>query len=93
MSFEEKFSQQMEKAGKELEQLRDELRLKAHLLKMESKDEWESMEKKYQYFVDNKLPELKESSREASHEMKEKIQELSEEVKKGYKKLIDSIKH
>ncbi|MCY4044405.1 MAG: hypothetical protein OXE99_04935 [Cellvibrionales bacterium] len=93
MSFEDKFSEQMEKAGQELAQLRDELRLKVHLLKMESKEEWESMEKKYQHFLDNQLPDLKEQGRETSNEIKEKMESLSEEIKKGYKKLIDSIKH
>lgn len=72
-----------------LQQERDDLRLKAHLAKMEAKDEMEHLEGKWKAFksslADVDLDEVKEDAWETANN-------LAAELKEGYSKLKERIK-
>lgn len=74
----------------EIRQSRDELKLKAHLFKAETKDAWEKVEQKW-----HKLEGELGPSRKAAHESWQNISEanklLVEEIKDGIKKIKDSM--
>lgn len=69
---------------KNLEQSRDELKLKAHLFNAEVKDEWKGLENKWEHFAREVRPAMK-----AAHEAQENISEanklLMEEIREGFK--------
>jgi hypothetical protein len=74
----------------EIQQDRDELKLQAHLFKVEAKDEWDEIEKKWHHF--------KVSTQHVGHETKEvskdllaATQLLGEEINAGLKRIIKSL--
>ncbi|MFC1579665.1 hypothetical protein ACFL4N_02000 [Thermodesulfobacteriota bacterium] len=76
----------LEEIKAEIEQLRDEIKLKAHLGKAEAKDELEKLEKKWNAF----LTEYKPVTDEAGKTAKKTIAALgvaADELKAGYKRI------
>ncbi len=71
-----------------LEQERDELKLKAHLAKMDAKDEWPGLEGKWETFKE-KMAEIELD--DVKEEAKEAADKLAEELKEGYAKLKQKI--
>lgn len=80
MEWKEKLSGLKEK----LEQERDELRVKAHLAKMDAKDEWPAMEEKWEAFKE-KVSDL--DFDDLTEDMAEAAGRLGEEIREGYEKL------
>jgi hypothetical protein len=74
----------------ELEQNRDELKLKAHLFKEETKDEWLALEKKWHHFKGS-ARHLGYQAKVASGDISAATQLLGEEIKTGYKRIIKSL--
>ena len=66
---------------KELETLRDEIRLKLHLASMDARDEWDKLETRWQEFRGK--AELDETAEEVG----EAAGELFDELKKGYDRI------
>ena len=74
-----------------LEQMRDELRLHAHLFKADMKDEWESLEKKLEG-VRRELRPVQDAAEQTLDEIGEATGLLIDSVFDGFKRLRDSIK-
>ncbi|MCB1019106.1 MAG: hypothetical protein KDC27_04225 [Acidobacteria bacterium] len=65
----------------ELEQQRDELRVKLHLGSMELKQQWEDLESKWESFS------AKARLEETSQDVSEALSLLGDEIKSGYEKI------
>jgi predicted nucleic acid-binding Zn-ribbon protein len=74
-----------------LEQMRDELRLQAHLFKAEVKDEWEDLEDKIAKIRHNLRP-VQKAAEETLEEVGEATGLLIDSVFDGFKRLRDSLK-
>lgn len=74
-----------------LEQMRDELRLQAHLFKADMKDEWEGLEKKFEGLKKDLRP-VQRAAGETLDEVGEATGLLIDSVFDGFKRLRDSLK-
>lgn len=74
---------------KNLEQLRDELKLKAHLLATELKDQWRDLEKKWEE-LGNELGPVRQAAGESAQELGSAAQGLMAALKKGYQRIKDA---
>ena len=63
-----------------LQQKRDELKVKIHLGSMEARDEWSTLEKKWEKFAKDAVKELDEGSKAVGEE----LDALGDELAKGY---------
>lgn len=70
----------------ELKQERDELRIRVHLAKMETSEEWQKLEHKLQKF-ESKVKELGDATADASKDMGAAVKLLGEEIGDGFKKI------
>ncbi len=80
--FEEKIS--------ELRTLRDELKIKAHLFKMDTQTEWEDLEKKWAK-ISAEMKPTQSAAKEALAEVGTASELLISEIAKGYYRIRDSI--
>lgn len=69
-----------------LRQERDELRLKLHLGKAELKDEWESLERKWEH-LEGRVAGKAEEARESTREVGAAFGVLSEELGEAYRRI------
>lgn len=69
-----------------LKRVRDELRIKADLAKMETRDQWEIIEKKWQH-VEGQIKVLNKEAKSSASEISEAVSLVLEEIKEGYSKL------
>lgn len=70
----------------ELKRARDELRLKAHLLRAEARDEWEKAEAKWRQ-VQAEQPGLAEAAGEALDEIGDSVKRLLREIGQAYARI------
>ena len=70
---------------------RDELKVKAHLFSMETKDTWDALDKKFQK-VNSKLKRASGAVGETREEVWEGHKLIMEELKEGYHKIKDSFR-
>ncbi|MGB5291805.1 MAG: hypothetical protein WBN41_10200 [Lysobacterales bacterium] len=70
----------------ELKQERDELRVRLHLAKLESSEEWQKLEAKLGKF-ESKAKGLGDATADASREMGAAVKLLGEEIRDGFKKI------
>ena len=78
------WKERLEGMKAKLEQERDELRVKAHLAKMDAKDEWGGMEGKWEAFKE-KISEM--DFDDVTDDVAEAAGKLAEELREGYDKL------
>jgi hypothetical protein len=71
---------------KQLEQQRDELRLKLSLAGMETRDEWERLEKKWRHLRDN-APPVRTELGTAAEGVFASLRKAAEELHDGYVRL------
>lgn len=74
-----------------LEQMRDELRLQAHLFKADMKDEWVALEKKVEG-IRRDLRPVQDAAGESLNDIGEATGLLIDSVFDGFKRLRDSIR-
>jgi predicted nucleic acid-binding Zn-ribbon protein len=74
----------------QLRQERDELRVRAHLLKAELRDEWEQVERKWEH-IEPKLEHLRDSTRESAGEIGAAASQLGEEIANAYRRIRKSL--
>ena len=79
-----------EKLVAELKTERDELRVRAHLLKAEAREEWDELEDKWQHF-ESKLGRVGTSAKQSAQEIGAATQQLGEEFGAAYRRLKDSL--
>jgi hypothetical protein len=73
-----------------LRQMRDEMKLQAHLGKADAKDAWEDVEKRWQH-LEGRLRVLRNASKEELADVADAAKLLIEEIRRGYqhvKKLV-----
>jgi hypothetical protein len=73
-----------------LRQMRDEMKLQAHLGKADAKDAWEDVEKRWQH-LEGRLRVLRDASKEEFADVADAAKLLMEEIRRGYqhvKKLV-----
>lgn len=69
---------------------RDELKLRAHLMKAEIHDEFEALEGKWEHLESN-VGRLKEASQESAGEIGAAVKQLTEELAAGYRRVKKSV--
>jgi hypothetical protein len=74
---------------KDLGQLRDELKLKAHLLKAELQDQWRDLEKKWDE-LGTQMEPVRAAAGESAKEVGTAVESLVAALKKGYERLKDA---
>lgn len=82
----EKLEKHFKEGVKKARQVRDELRLKAHLGTMEARDEWDDLEHKWEEMYQ----ELNANEHVAKG--KAKVEKLAGEIKAGYGRLMATIR-
>ena len=81
----------VEQLLKDLARERDELRVQAHLLKAEARDEWEEMEEKWRHF-ESTMGRVGGSAKESAGEIGAAAEQLGEELGQAYKRLKNALK-
>ena len=71
---------------KELQTLRDELRVKLHLAKADAKDDLEALERKLEQ-LKARLPQVSEEAAKAAQDVGVALKEVAEQLKKGYERI------
>ncbi len=74
----------------EVKQTRDELRVRAHLLKSETKDKFNELEHKWQHFYGEFSPTVR-ATKSALVDIGAANRLLLEEIKEGYRKIRESL--
>ena len=80
----------MEKTDSKLAQLRDELRLQAHLFKAELLDEWHRLENKW-HTLTNEIDRLAESTDDSDENLDRFARGLMEELEASYDQLREAL--
>ncbi|MFT4941301.1 MAG: hypothetical protein ACI88A_004369 [Paraglaciecola sp.] len=80
----------LQKLMGEIEQDRERLKLQAHLLKADTKDEWDKVEKKWHHFKGHSH-HVGQEARVASKDLLAATQILAEEIKVAYKRIMRSL--
>ena len=73
-----------------LRQQRDELRLQIHLAKAEARDEWQTLEKRWET-IEARLPRLKKTAADSADDIAAGLELVVEEVGKAYRRLRDML--
>ena len=89
--MDEKKKSRLQDEMEKLEQMRDELRLQAHLFKADMKDEWENLEEKFGKIKRNLRP-VQKAAEETLEDIGEATGLLIDSVFDGFKRLRDSLK-
>ncbi len=85
-----KLRERLEEEMQTLRTLRDELRVKAELGRLEARDRWEELERHWNE-LEGKLKVAGEAAREDAGEVGEAARLLLEELRKGYQHLKDRL--
>jgi hypothetical protein len=70
----------------EVRELRDELAVRLHLAKLEVKDQWEVLEKKWHH-LEAKLKQIESAGEESAGDVSEAAQLFVGELREGYRKI------
>lgn len=81
----------LEQLLERLREERDELRVRAHLLKAELRDEWHAAERQWER-IEPKLDRLRKGAKESSAEVGAATRQLGEELARAYRRLRDALK-
>ena len=76
----------LEQALARLQQERDELRVRAHLLKAEVKEEWDEVERKWEQ-IELRLERLRAGASESASEIGAALSQLGEEIANAYRRI------
>ncbi len=81
-------SKELDRVG-QLKQMRDELRLQAHLAKAEAKDEWVKAEAKWDQ-LKQELPRVDDTADEIIDKLSEGAKKLAQDIRSAYKRIRDA---
>ena len=73
-----------------LAQMRDELRVRIHLARLEARTEWERLEPKW-WELEEKIDALETVSKETAKDLKSAAELLIGELKKGYERIRETL--
>jgi predicted nucleic acid-binding Zn-ribbon protein len=91
MQMSNEAQKKLEELLAQLRQERDELRVRAHLLKAELKQEWDEVERKWDQ-VELRLGRVGDSARESAGEIGAATSQLGEEIANAYRRIRDSLR-
>jgi predicted nuclease with TOPRIM domain len=74
----------------ELEQTRDELRVRMHLANAELKDEWRELEQKWDHF-EGRLKKVGSAAGESFDDMGDALELVGDELKRSYQRIRKSL--
>jgi hypothetical protein len=77
---------------KSLAQLRDEIRLKAHLLRADLRDEFNRLETEWQR-LNRELEPLKDAAAESAKELSFSTRQVFRSLRHGYERIRDAMRH
>lgn len=86
----EKIVERSDKFFNELKMERDELKVKLHLLNMETKEEWSELENKYETFK-AKASIVSDVAEDSAGEVFEALKLVGEELREGYRRIRRSM--
>ncbi len=86
----DKAREEVDKIVQKLEQERDELLLKAHLLKADAKDEWVKVEQQYNHFK-SQADKIGKEAKASSGDIYAAAKLLGEEVVRSFERIRKSI--
>lgn len=86
----DKSREELDKLLQKLEQERDELVVKAHLLKADAKDEWAKVEKQYDHFK-AQADKMSKEAKASSGDIYAAAKLLGEEVIRGFERMRKSV--
>ena len=78
--------EEIEKLVQQRERQRDELRVKIALAKLEGREEWEKLEKKWQS-LQGKAPQMRDELGATADHVDATLRKLAEEIRDGYARL------
>ena len=81
---------EVEKILEQVKQERDEIVLKAHLLKADAKDEWHKVDKQWEHFM-SKAGQVGKEAKGASGDVSAAAKLLGEEVMKSFQRIRKSL--
>ena len=81
----------LNKMVESLRQERDELRVRAHLLKAELRDEWDDVEKKWDH-VESRLEHVAKGAKDSGEDIGAALSQVGEEIARAYRRMRDSLK-
>jgi len=76
----------LEEDANELRAIREEIAVQIHLGKLEAKERWAELEKKWQH-AEGRIKQIGEAGREAAEDVGEATQIVLDELRNGYEKL------
>ncbi len=89
------WNEQIEEMIESLKQQRDELRVNMHLASMEAKEQWETIEKKWERWLAASKAQakpLREVMEQSAKEVGSALDQVLEELKSSYARIKDEIK-
>lgn len=81
----------LNKMVERLRQERDELRVRAHLLKAELRDEWDEVEGKWEH-VESRLEHLAKNAKDSGEDIGAALSQVGEEIARAYRRMRDALK-
>lgn len=81
----------LEQLVMELRRERDELRVRAHLLGAELREEWQRAEHRWEQ-IEPKLLRLRDGTRDSAHEIGAAAARLAEEIAAAYRRMRDALR-
>lgn len=81
----------LERLLEELQRERDELRVRAHLLGAEVKEEWHHAEHRWEQ-IEPKLERLRAGTRESAQDIGAAVAQLAEEIAAAYRRVRDALR-
>jgi ElaB/YqjD/DUF883 family membrane-anchored ribosome-binding protein len=76
----------IEELSEELRELRDELSVQMHLAAADARDEWESLERKWQHFR-GRAKSVGRAAGSAAEDVGDALELLGQELRRGYRKI------
>ena len=86
MSIDEQIIKKFEELSKELQTDREEIKLQLHLLNMDTKEEWNELEKKFEQFR-AKAATVSGVAEDSAGNVTEAVKLVAEELREGYKRI------
>ncbi len=74
-----------------LQQERDELRVRAHLLKAELREEWDEVESKWDH-IEPRLEHLAKDTKDSAEDIGAAVSQVGEEIAHAYRRIRDGLK-
>jgi hypothetical protein len=90
MAVSDEIKEEYRQLAADLKTQRDEIKVRAHLLRMEAAEEWQAVEKKYEH-LRGKLKKASEEAGASSEGVKAAVELLATEIKASFRRIKKSL--